>query len=380
MKISKGIIILLVGFSISCKDKSSENRKILKQNKIAKSDIRIPEESLPETIFNYVLVHYPTAIVSISKLENNGNYELELDNELELIFDSKGNFLGIDDNQASSFGDSFIIPNSLPPNIKKRIHRYYPEKKIIKAELENNGHFEIVLSDDSTIVFDGNENFIGVGKELRYNGEMEFSTLNGETDTISSSQINPAMLPLVAMDYLVSNYDSYAIMSVNLEEDGDYEVTLDNGTEIYFNSLGIFLNSGNAYGSDTGDNLGGTIISINNLSQLIIDHINISYPEESITQARKRENNRIDIDLSNGIEIYFDANGSYLSTDENNNGDDHGTEVEFESLPQSVKDSLTPNNLSRLISKVQLEASGHYKIFYINKEAIYIDVNGNLIK
>tara|TARA_R110002051_G_scaffold234056_5_gene295614 strand:- start:6733 stop:7944 length:1212 start_codon:yes stop_codon:yes gene_type:complete len=374
------ISIITFGLLHACKYENSGNIKNLKQRRIAKSDIRIPEEKLPKPIFEYVLVNYSTAIVITSKIENNGNFELELDNKLQLVFDSDGSFLGIDDDTTSSFGDLSIKLNSLPSKIQKRIHGYYPERNITTAELENNGQYEIVLSDGSTIIFDKNEKFLGVGKELRYGGEAILESINDMEEPLVTSKINPAMLPSVALDYLVSHYDSYAVMEVSLEEYGDYEVTLDNGTEIYFNSSGSFLDTGNAYGSDTGDNEGGTIISTNELPQLIVDQISISYPQLSITQARKRANDRIDIDLSNGLEIYFDANGSYLSTDENNNGDDHGTVVDLKTTPPEVQKYLLTNYLNTPVSKVQLEASGHYKIFFVNEKQIYLDVNGKLIK
>ena len=85
-------------------------------------------------------------------------------------------------------------------------------------------------------------------------------------------------------------------------------------------------------------------------------------------------------DLDNGIEIYFDPTGSYLTTDFNSNGDDHGTEIALESLPQHVQDSLFINYPSQSLFKVQLEASGHYKIFFKNQSQVYFDDNGNQIK
>lgn len=370
------IIIILI---VACRDNKWGNIQALKQQKVAKSDIRITEEKLPKLILAYILKNHSNTIVTKSKIENNGNYELDLDNDLELIFDSQGGFLGVDNDKESTFGDSLLSIKRLPPKITKRINRYYPESSVVRAEKENNGRYEIELNDGTTVAFSDSEDFLGVCKELRYGGEKSMILFNKDNLQIGNTIINPASLPQSILDYLVTHYDSYSIMEVFLEDDGDFEVTLHNGTEVYFSSGGVFLNTGNVYGSDTGDNIGGAIISVDDLPQLVVDYVNISFPEETITQARRRINDRIDIDLSNGFEIYFDPNGSYLSSDENGNGDDHGTEIELETVPQKVQDSLATNYSSKQITKIQLEASGHYKVIFSNEVAIYLDINGNTI-
>ena len=56
----------------------------------------VPASLVPAAIAQYVKAHYPnTVIVKIDK-ERSG-YDIELSNDLELKFNSKGNLIGIDD-------------------------------------------------------------------------------------------------------------------------------------------------------------------------------------------------------------------------------------------------------------------------------------------
>ena len=56
----------------------------------------VPASLVPAAIAQYVKAHYPnTVIVKIDK--ERGGYEIELSNDLELKFNSKGNLIGIDD-------------------------------------------------------------------------------------------------------------------------------------------------------------------------------------------------------------------------------------------------------------------------------------------
>ena len=48
---------------------------------------------LPSSIIQYVVEHYPTAIILFAEKENNGYYEIYLDNNIELHFNEVGNFI-----------------------------------------------------------------------------------------------------------------------------------------------------------------------------------------------------------------------------------------------------------------------------------------------
>ncbi len=54
----------------------------------------IDPDSLPQQVLDYIVENYPDAQIVEAELYPNGDYEVELDDEVELVFDSAGNFLG----------------------------------------------------------------------------------------------------------------------------------------------------------------------------------------------------------------------------------------------------------------------------------------------
>jgi len=56
----------------------------------------VPDGIVPEVIVNYVSTHFANAFIVKYKIERWGK-EVKLNNYVELKFDQQGNFLGIDD-------------------------------------------------------------------------------------------------------------------------------------------------------------------------------------------------------------------------------------------------------------------------------------------
>ncbi|MCO5248666.1 MAG: PepSY-like domain-containing protein [Chitinophagales bacterium] len=58
---------------------------------------RIPDGLLPKNILEYVQAHYPNLFIVEVDYETYG-YEIELNNDIDLHFDSNGNFQSVEDN------------------------------------------------------------------------------------------------------------------------------------------------------------------------------------------------------------------------------------------------------------------------------------------
>lgn len=204
------------------------------------SDVYINPAALPQAILNYVSIHYPNNTITEAEIEDNNNYEVELNNGIELIFDQQGNFLGIDDDDDDDFGDEDIAPGDLPANIRNFIATHFPGTTIQEAERENNGNYEIELSNDVKLIFDADGNFLG-----RADDE--------DNDDKDDEDIAISDLPQLIRDYITANYPDNTIIEAEREDDNTYEVTLNNGVELKFDADGNFVSAEDHNGDDDDD-------------------------------------------------------------------------------------------------------------------------------
>ncbi|TRO65255.1 PepSY-like domain-containing protein [Christiangramia sabulilitoris] len=230
-----GGIALLV--SCSDDDTTRENDVDL-DARFFNADVHVAVSSLSQDILNYVSSNYPDLTIIEAELEDNGNFEIYLSNGLELIFDSAGNFLGIDDDENEDFDDEYIPVEEIPQNILDFINSNFPGIEIDEAERENNGNYEIELENDVELIFDANGNFLGRAED------------ENEDDDEDDEDIDPANLPQNVLDYISENYPDNTIIEAEIEDDGGYEVTLNNGVELEFDAAGNFQSAEDGNGED----------------------------------------------------------------------------------------------------------------------------------
>ncbi|TBW27827.1 PepSY-like domain-containing protein [Gramella sp. KN1008] len=204
------------------------------------ADTHVRTATLPQNILDYITENYPGLTIYEAEIEDNQNYEIELSNGVELVFNSQGEFLGID-NDENEFDDEEIDPSDLPQNILDFISTYYPGINIEEAELENNGNYEVELDNDIELIFDGNGNFLGQAQDENDDDQGE-----------DEENINPSELPQVILDYIAENYPDNSIIEAEKDDD-EYEVTLNNGVELEFDLEGNFLSEEDGNGDDEDD-------------------------------------------------------------------------------------------------------------------------------
>lgn len=289
----------------------------------ALADKTVTTTTLPQVVLDYVTENHPNTTIAKSEIENNGNFEVTLSDGMELIFGADGAFLGIDDDTNSDFGDTVVDPSALPQTITDYVATNHTGLTITIAAMENNGHYEVNLSDGSTLVFDGNGAFLGIGVEDGDgNDDGGTETENdgqGGNDSNDGTVIDAATLPQAAKDYLAANYTGQTITKAEKENNGNYEVTLNNGVEVYFDSAGAFLNTDNGENGGEGQNgdqhEDGTVIDAATLPQLVKDYLSTAYPDATIVEARSMADGGFEVELNTGIEVIFDANGSFVKTE-----------------------------------------------------------------
>jgi len=231
---------LLLFSSCSSEDENAGEENL---NAIAFSaDAHIRTSTLSQRILDFITINYPGLTIIEAEIEDNNNFEITLSDHTELIFDSEGNFLGEDRDDEDDFGDEDLEVSELPQNIIDFINKHFPGVSIDEAERENNGHYEVELDNDVELIFDADGNFLGVAHD-----QNEDEDEQGETD------INPNDLPQAIKDYISVNYPEDTIIEAEIEEDGSYEVTLDNGIELEFDEEGNFLSAEDGNGDDDDD-------------------------------------------------------------------------------------------------------------------------------
>ncbi len=127
--------------------------------------------SLPQAIKDFLNTYYAGVGIDEAERENNGHIKIELDNDVELIFDTDGNFLGQaeDENGNEDENDEDIEIADLPQAIRDYISTNYPDNSIIEAEKEDDG-YEVSLNDGTELKFDADGNFVSAEDQ---NGDQE---------------------------------------------------------------------------------------------------------------------------------------------------------------------------------------------------------------
>lgn len=235
------VLTAILTFTSCSKDSDPETINPLNSTAI-KADSSIKTASLPQAILDYISTNYPDITVKKSEIEDNGNYEVKLNNGVELIFDAEGSFLGVDDDGENNFDDTHLNISELPQILLDFIATNYPNESIDEAELENNGNYEIELENEVILIFDADGNFLGIGEDE-----------NDDENDGDKTNVEAASLPQTILDYLSANYPDKTIIEAEVDEDGTYEITLSNGIEVTFDSNGTFLEAEDGNG-DEGEN------------------------------------------------------------------------------------------------------------------------------
>ncbi len=245
MKISKYLFpVVAITMCLSSCSEDNPRNEVIELNSIAFfSDSHVKTSTLPQPILTYISTNYPNVYIKEAEIEDNGNYEIELSNGLELVFDADGTFLGIDDDNDNDFGDVHLSPSDLPQNILTFIATHFSQYSITEAEKENNGNYEVELNNGTELIFNSEGVFLGIGED-----ENEDEDEQGERD------IDPSELPQNIKDYINANYPNNTIIEAEIEDDGGYEVTLNNGVELEFDAAGNFIKAEDGNGDDDDDN------------------------------------------------------------------------------------------------------------------------------
>ena len=318
------ILAVLVLSSLSSCSKNTATDPLLVDNSLiqpnaltsttALADTKVEPTTLPQVILEYLATNYPNSTITKSEVENNGHFEVKLNTGQELVFGVDGVFLGVDDDTNGDFGDTLVETASLPQVISDYVATNYTGLSITSASIENNGHYEVELNDGSELVFDGNGGFLGIGIDEGEGNDLEDESESTENDTA----IDVGTLPQTVKDYVATNYTSSTISNAKSKSNGQYEVYLSTGEELYFDAQGVFLQVDTDPNKQNED---GTLIDAASLPQVTNDYLAANYPAATIVEVRLMADGGFEVELSTGDEVVFDANGTFGKIEKENNED-----------------------------------------------------------
>lgn len=183
----------------------------------------IPTALIPEKINAYIAANYPGLFVV--QIENEKTkYDVELSNDLDLVFTMQGDFVRID-HDGDNHNEVVVNPTTLPAAATTLISTHFPDAVIRLVEKKNiaalNGAiYDVSLSNGFEIDFDANGNWT----------EIDGGRL----------AIPNALVPEKIAAYVTANYPALLLTAIDKERTY-YDVELSNDLDLVFDLQGNFL-------------------------------------------------------------------------------------------------------------------------------------------
>ncbi|WP_264534875.1 PepSY-like domain-containing protein [Flavobacterium sp. N1736] len=187
----------------------------------------IPTALIPAKINAYVAANYPELF--IVQIENEKTkYDVELSNDLDLVFTMDGDFVRID-HDGDNHNEVVVNPTTLPAAAKTFISTHFPDAIIRLVEKQNtagtNGSiYDVSLSNGFEIDFDVNGNW---------------TEIDGNRLAIPTALI-PAKISL----YVTANYPNLFVTAIDKEKTY-IDVELSNDVDLVFDLQENFLRTNN---------------------------------------------------------------------------------------------------------------------------------------
>lgn len=188
----------------------------------------IPVEFLKRevpAIFDYINKHYQgQSIVELDREVRKG-YEVTLSSGLELIFNTKQEFVGLD--LDTDKDEVLITASELPKEALTFLKEHFKEVEmvLIKKELDKHGdEYKVYLSNGIKVEFDHTGKWV-------------------EVEVKQEVKIPSILIPIKAITYIQANYTAFRINSIERELN-TFKVELVNGkqeVELLFDQEGNFL-------------------------------------------------------------------------------------------------------------------------------------------
>lgn len=285
----------------------------------------------------------------------------------------------VDPNQipATSSGNIEVLsPASLPTLIQNAVNQDFTGQTVTEALKETGSEGSVMY----TVTMSSKAN-------ASYNAMGQKCTIL----TLTS-------LPQAITDYVAKNHASTNIArAVQMPEASGSNLTmvrLADQKVLTFDASNNFLtsNSTNGNGEKEEEDCVEDAIAVSSLLQSIRDYIAANYAGQTIKEAYKKtcKNNLVqyEVELSDGTEVYFDANGQFIK--EEKDDDDHkssgsnATIIAVTALPQTAQTYLNTQYAGKTVVKASKETltngTVQYEVELSDGTEVYFDATGQFIK
>lgn len=312
----------------------------------------VPSSIVPEQITAYVVANFPNNHIDEIEKENLG-WEIELDNDHDIKFDQNFNVISGGNNGGGNGGGNV----SNYPEINTFVETYFPQVSIRSARQDGN-EIEVKLTDNTEIDF-----------------YLNYDWKNIDCDESTVYGIVPAeLVPAQITDYVTANFPANHIDQIEKENYG-WDIELDNNREIKFDHNFNVISGGNNGGGNGGNTGGNTSnypeintfvetyfplttiknvkldgneieVKLNDKTEIdfytnfdwksidcekgmvygsvpaelvpaqITAYVATNFAGKTIESIEKKHNGGWEIELSNGLEITFDANFNVTEIDD----------------------------------------------------------------
>lgn len=237
-----------------------------------------------------------------------------------------------------------VATSELPDRVRNHAAATFPGSSVLRASQNPIMGYELQLNNSW---------------EMYYNvaGDFVYKEYDERDD---DRPIPVSSLPQNVRDYIATNYPNATILWAEVDDD-EYEVTLNDGTELYFDLRGRFIKA----------ELDDVPVNPADLPANILSYIQANFPNAQIVRA-KRDDNYYEVYLNNGIELYFSITGNFIGID----SDDR--QVNISDLPAAITAYVSQNCPNLTIVSAEID-DNMYEIELSNGTELYFDLNGNFL-
>ncbi len=202
----------------------------------------------------------------------------------------------------------------------------------------------------------------------------------------ASKSISIDALPQDAINFISTYYDmnhlSAARHHIHSSGDDIFEANLNWGTDLYFDGRGSFK------GSRDDDNGNDDYLSISDLPNSILTYISDHFSISIVEAERNHHANgsySFEIELSDGVEIYFDQSGNFIALDDKGGrGNGQSSHIGGSDLPAAILAYIQTNFPGASIIKAEkkLNPDGSFRKYEVELstgQELDFDATGNFL-